>query len=300
MRSKYTCIFAVLVAAAIFMSGCATRKTMQVPPLAPAPTGKQLAGKFVWHDLFTHDLKTAVKFYNGVFGWLFIDTVPNGVPVKTILRDGIPIANAVEISASNRDKYDSLWLSYMSVPDVDAAAKLAGQHGATTYKQPRDLPDRGRIAIITDGQGAIFGLVHSPSGDPLDQANRLHHFIGSELWTTDLEKAVETYIALGGYELSLVEAGPDGNYHLLTTNSVPRAGIVKIPWDNVKPNWIPYIAVNDVKATTAMVESLGGRLLVKPPEEKVENPLAIVADPSGAVFGIQEVRSKETEGGAQP
>ncbi len=279
------------------LAGCA-QKTVTVPSLTPAPTGEQLTGKFVWHDLFTHDLKGAIKFYNGVFGWLFVDTSSHGIQVKTIIRDGVPIANAVEISLSKREKYESLWLSYMSVPDVDTAVKLARQHGGSAYRQARNFPDRGRIAIITDSAGAIFGLVRSPSGDPLDPFNRINNFIGSELWTTDLEKAADMYIDLGGYELSLVELGAaDRKYHLLTKNSVPRAGIVKIPWDNVKPNWIPYIAVQDVMATIARVEALGGRLLIKPPEEKVESPLAIVADPSGAVFGIQQVSSLRTEGG---
>ncbi len=300
MRTKCSAISVIILMTVFFISGCASQKTIKVPSLTPVPSGEQLTGKFVWYDLFTDDLEATVTFYNRVFGWLFIDTATNGIPVKTILRDGIPIANAVEIAPAKQDKYDSLWLSYMSVPDVDVAVKLARLHGGTAYKQPRDLPERGRIAIITDAQGAIFGLVHSPSGDPSDQTDRLHNFIGSELWTTDREKAVEAYIALGGYELSLVEVGPDKNYHLLTAQSFPRAGIVEIPWDDVKPNWIPYIAVNDVSAVIARVEALGGRLLVKPPEEKVKNPLAIIADPSGAVFGIQQIQSMETKGGVQP
>ncbi len=31
----------------------------------------------------------------------------------------------------------------------------------------------------------------------------------------------------------------------------PRAGVVQIPWGDVNPNWVPYIAVEDVAAVAA-------------------------------------------------
>lgn len=281
-------------------AGCA-KKEIIVPNLTPEPTLEQHTGKLVWYDLFTHDLQTTSKFYQELFGWTFTDTEPANTPVKTINRDGVPIANVVEIDPVKKNTNESAWLGYISVPDVDKAAEQVKLNKGTIYQEPVYLPDRGRIAIAIDGQGAIFGLVNSPSGDPSDLADRQNRFIGSELWTTDLDKAIAFYTALAGYELNVIEVGAGIKYYLLTRDSMPRAGVAKITWDEDKPNWIPYIAVKDVLQTIAQAEEMGGRLLIKPSEEMRSNPLAIIADPSGAVFGIQQIPDVVTaEGGNQP
>ena len=63
---------------------------------------------------------------------------------------------------------------------------------------------------------------------------------------------------------------------------------MKIPWDDVKPNWLPYIAVKDVMAIVAKAEELGGKVLVEPDKAIREGRAAIIADPSGAVFAVQQ------------
>ena len=63
-----------------------------------------------------------------------------------------------------------------------------------------------------------------------------------------------------------------------------------IPWDNVKPNWVPYIAVEDVMAITEKAKQLGGKLLIEPDKNVREGLVAIIADPSGAVFAIQQLQ----------
>jgi predicted enzyme related to lactoylglutathione lyase len=297
ITTRYCLLFFLFVVLSVI--GCA-KKEIIVPSLTPEPTQQELTGKFVWYDLFTHDLQATSTFYQELFGWTFTDTASSNKRVKTINRDGVPIANVVETDPLKNNDNESVWLGYVSVPDVDKAAELVILHKGTIYTKPKELLNRGRIAVVIDGQGAILGLVNSPSGDPPDQTDRQNNFIGSELWTTDLDKAIAFYAVLAGYELEVVEVGTGIKYHLLTRDSIPRAGVVKISWDDVKPNWIPYIAVKDVLQTIAQTEKFGGRLLIKPSEEMRNNPLAIIADPSGAVFGIQQIRDFEPAGGNQP
>ena len=298
LAARHFLVLFLFIAAAV--SGCA-KKEIIVPGLTPEPTLEYHTGKFVWYDLFTHDLQTTSAFYQELFGWTFTDTVPPNTLVKTINRDGVPIANAVEIDPLKKDANESAWLGYVSVPDVDKAAELVKLNNGSIYKEPGDLPERGRIAIAIDGQGAIFGLVNSPSGDPPDPVKRQNRFIGSELWTIDLDKAITFYTALAGYELNVVEVGAGIKYHFLTRDSVPRAGVARITWDEDKPNWIPYIAVQDVEQTIAQAEKMGGSVLINASEEMRDNPLAIIADPSGAVFGIQQIPDvAAAEGGNQP
>jgi predicted enzyme related to lactoylglutathione lyase len=52
----------------------------------------------------------------------------------------------------------SYWLAYFTVPDVDKEHKKATELGATSLLEPADFPG-GRFSILTDPQGASFGLL---------------------------------------------------------------------------------------------------------------------------------------------
>jgi predicted enzyme related to lactoylglutathione lyase len=93
---------------------------------------------------------------------------------------------------------------------------------------------------------------------------------------------------LVGYEEKVLEIGTDSTYYLLVKDNQPRAGIIKTPRVDIKPNWLPYIAVSDVMTVSERVEMLGGTLLVEPDQNIREGRTAIIADPSGAVFAIQQ------------
>ena len=112
--------------------------------------------------------------------------------------------------------------------------------------------------------------------------------MGSELWTTSLDSALNFYHLLAGYETRVVDVGKNRKYHFLARDDKIRAGVVKIPWDDVKPNWIPYIAVENAASIAKRVEEMGGKLLIAPDQEIRDGRVAIIADPSGAVFAIQE------------
>ncbi len=68
-----------------------------------------------------------------------------------------------------------------------------------------------------------------------------------------------------------------------------RAGIVPIPRKDVKPNWLPYVAVSDISATVAYVKALGGKVLLEPDDTIRDDSVAVIADPSGAVLAIQNL-----------
>jgi predicted enzyme related to lactoylglutathione lyase len=52
----------------------------------------------------------------------------------------------------------SYWLVYFGVDDVDKSFKTATQAGAKEMVAPMDFPG-GRFAIVSDPQGAAFGLL---------------------------------------------------------------------------------------------------------------------------------------------
>ena len=291
---KKTRTFLIMVKSGLFvvfvgliMSAC-SKEQIIVPRVTPEPTQLRLVGKFVWYDLFTNDLQSVGRFYEGLFGWSFSDTASRERVIKTISRDGVPIANAIHIDSDKGNINESLWLSYMSVEDLDRALIVAKNNNGTIYMQPKDLPNRGRIAIVKDPEAALFAIITTSEGDPPDQGLIQNHWMGSELWTTNVDASLKYYHLLAGYEQRLVDVGAGPKYRFLVKNGQTRGGIVKIPWDDVKPNWLPYIAVEDVMAIVAKAEKLGGRVLVAPDTAIREGRVAIIADPSGAVFAVQQ------------
>jgi predicted enzyme related to lactoylglutathione lyase len=277
----------VILSLGLLMHAC-SKEQIIVPKVTPDPTDLRLVGKFVWYDLFTNDLESTSRFFVELFGWSFSDTMSKEKLVKTISRDGVPIANAIHIDLKKGKVNECLWLSYMSVEDVDRALMVAQQNNATIYRQPKNLPNRGRIAIVKDPEGALFAIVTTSDGDPPDRGLIQNHWMGSELWSRNPDAALAFYHLLVGYELQLEEVGTGPKYGLLVKNGQTRGGIAKIQWDDVSPNWLPYIAIKDVMAVVGKAEKLGGKVLVAPDKEIKEGLLAIIADPSGAVFAVQQ------------
>lgn len=272
----------------LVMHGCATHQII-VPKVTPEATHLRLAGKFVWYDLFTTDIESTSRFYEELFGWTFSDIVSDKKIVKTISRNGIPIANAVYLDSKSSKENESQWLSYVSVDDVDRTLMISKKNNGTIFKEAKDLPDRGRVAIVKDPEGALFAIVTTSEGDPPDRDFVQNHWMGSELWTTDLNASLAFYHLLLGYEQKLVGTDPDQKYCFLVRNGKARAGIVKIKWDHIKPNWLPYIAVKDVMLTVSKAEELGGNVLLSPDKSIRKGRVAIIADPSGAVFAVQDI-----------
>ncbi len=61
---------------------------------------------------------------------------------------------------------------------------------------------------------------------------------------------------------------------------------MKLPWDDVEPAWIPYVSVKNTLETVEKAKKLGGKIIVEKDSAVQEGSIAIIADPSGAVFAI--------------
>jgi predicted enzyme related to lactoylglutathione lyase len=73
----------------------------------------------------------------------------------------------------------------------------------------------------------------------------------------------------------------------LLFDGTPRAGVLPTPLKGLPSTWTSYVRVADVRAITAQVQALGGRVLVDARERKVGGEAALIAGPSGAVIALQ-------------
>jgi predicted enzyme related to lactoylglutathione lyase len=113
-----------------------------------------------WGELNARGVDRAVPFYTSVFGW-DTRTSPMGEgqpPYTEFLRDGVTTAGAWEMNPQIPAEVPSYWQVYFAVDDVDAAFRKALDLGAQEMVAPQDMPG-GRFAIVTDPQGASFGLL---------------------------------------------------------------------------------------------------------------------------------------------
>jgi len=69
----------------------------------------------------------------------------------------------MEMNPDTPAEIPSHWMVYFDVSDVDAAFKKAIGLGASEMMEPQDYPG-GRFAILSDPQGASFGLLRSNRG----------------------------------------------------------------------------------------------------------------------------------------
>jgi hypothetical protein len=113
-------------------------------------------------------------------------------------------------------------------------------------------------------------------------------FIWTELLTGDVEAAAALYAKLAGWTFER-HATPDGAPYLVASaNGRPAAGIMgldTLPPD-APPHWFAYLGVDDVDASCAQIESLGGRIEKKPFDIPEVGRIAVVFDAQGACFGL--------------
>jgi uncharacterized protein len=123
--------------------------------------GFQVQGRnaFAWPELNARSVDDAIPFYTQVFGWATRRSEMPGAPDYTeFLVGDESLAGAWEMNANVPAGAPNFWLVYFGVDDVDAAARTAVELGGRELSPPHDFPG-GRFAIVTDPQGATFGLL---------------------------------------------------------------------------------------------------------------------------------------------
>lgn len=287
---KYFC-HAVL--AALLGLAC-TASVFAAPPPLPAlvePASQEHhVGKVIFVELVTPDIDAAKHFYAELFGWSFRDFQDRGSRYAGAYLDGHLVAGLIHKAVPAGEKRQPAWLTFIAVRDVDAAKKVALQHGAKVLLEPRSLPDRGREAVFADPQGAVFAVLASSSGDPSDVLPAPGEWIWSSLITRDPDSDAAFYQTLFDYEVFDLPADEGSRHLLLAADDYARASANTLPANRPRahPHWLNYIHVDDAVKMTAKVVALGGRVLVEPRVDRHGGQVAVVADPFGAPFGLLE------------
>jgi hypothetical protein len=128
--------------------------------------------------------------------------------------------------------------------------------------------------------------MRAPGGDPADDQPVINGWLWTELWSRQPDSAVQFYSKLAPYQ-SRPSENLDRPYFVLDSDGQPRAGIMKLFAQNVRPLWVPYVRVADVAVAIKQVEALGGHVIVSPSANLRNGTVALIQDPTGAVIALQ-------------
>ncbi|HZB26550.1 MAG TPA: VOC family protein [Vicinamibacterales bacterium] len=253
-------------------------------PRAPAAAGD--AGRFVWRDLMTRDVRAAKRFYGELLGWRFENARRGELPYVLARAGTTPVGGIVDVTSLAGA--GEQWLSFMAVDNVDRTVSLVESGGGRVLVAPREA-SVARVAVVTDPQGAPLGLAQLRREIPDPAQPAASHFFWQEYLARDAEQALAFYKGLATYESAVLETRLGVDYHVLRTTR-GRAGLFRIPPSavDVQPNWLPYVLVENPAALAARVQGLGGRIVVPAAPERRNGSLVVIADPGGAVLALQK------------
>jgi uncharacterized protein len=118
------------------------------------------ANSMGWAELNARGFNKAEPFYKKLFGWGEKKSpMGEGQPEYTEFQlGGTSIAGGTEMNEMVPAQVPSYWLVYFNVDSVDKAFDKVLAEGGKEMLSPMDMPG-GRFAIVSDPEGAAFGLL---------------------------------------------------------------------------------------------------------------------------------------------
>jgi uncharacterized protein len=109
-------------------------------------------------------------------------------------------------------------------------------------------------------------------------------FVHIELHTRDPESAAKFYKELFDWDFEDV---PDMEYTIIKVGEGTGGGMMKSPMPaNARPQWVPYVLVDDIASSTEKAKLLGATLLVDIMEVPDMGRFSMFLDPTGAAFAL--------------
>ncbi len=119
-------------------------------------------------------------------------------------------------------------------------------------------------------------------------------FTWPELATTDQKNAVAFYRSLFGWDVNEMPLGPGETYSMfqLKGKEVGAACTMQAQERQmgVPPHWNSYVTVKNVDESAKKAESLGAKVFMPPFDVMDAGRMAVLQDPTGAVFQIWEAK----------
>jgi len=259
-----------------------------------------------WVDTSQPDPEAALPFYSGLFGWEFENVMPEGAEDKYFV--GRIRGGDVAAVGSTPDGAPpmAMWNTYIWVASVDETVSKARAAGGGVALEPFDVMDAGRMAVLTDPEGAAFCAWQAKNHKGAKVVNEHGSLSFNGLATRDAEGAKAFYGAVFGWKTLELPSGslwtlPGYGQHLeegspglgeqMAAMGAPEGFIDVVAALNPIPDhepdgpahWSVTFAADDVDATAAKASELGGQVVAGPGDAPWTRT-AVIKDPHGATF----------------
>lgn len=248
-------------------------------------------GEFIWYELMTSDPDASKTFYDDVVGWTIGDKPAQGMDYRMIAAPdgfvgGVMALNADMIAGGAAPT----WMGYFGVDDVDASVAAITAASGQVHLPATDIPDVGRIAMVTDPQGVAIYVMRGNSDESSTAYSRtaMGHVSWNELQTTDDAAALAFYDRhFGIKKVGAMEMGEMGDYSFIAnTDGGDAIGAVMKAPPGVRPGWGFYFRVPDIDTAKTRVETAGGTITHGPMEVPGGEMVLNAIDPHGVHFGL--------------
>ena len=249
------------------------------------------AGTPSWVDLMTSDQDAAISFYADLFDWEVEKSGEDMGNYGMAMKGDRAVAGIGPIPDGNN--MPPSWTTYISVDDVDVVAAAVVEAGGQLLGPIMDVSGEqgspGRMAIIADPTGGVFGLWEPNEHKGSGLANEPGSFTWNELLSRDPKASRDFLGKVFGYEWDTMEDAPGGMEYVMGrvgerqvfgTMAMPETVPAEVP-----TYWNTYFAVADTDESVARAAASGAQVL-QPPMDSPFGRMAVLMDPQGASFSI--------------
>jgi predicted enzyme related to lactoylglutathione lyase len=121
-------------------------------------------GCMTWNELQTRDARVTAAFYAELFGWEMEPQEDDGRLAYVVIKNAGRANGGIMPMAEQHGDTPPYWLAYFTVTSCDDAVAKARELGGEVLAGPIDL-GAGRIAVLTDPQGAPFAFFEGETDD---------------------------------------------------------------------------------------------------------------------------------------
>jgi predicted enzyme related to lactoylglutathione lyase len=248
-----------------------------------------------WVELNTADPAAAASFYGALFGWRASMPGPAEETGGYQMFDqgGKNVAGLMKTMQAGQP---TAWATYVSVDSADATVAAVTEAGGSVMVAPMDVMDIGRMAILTDPAGAVFGIWEPKTFTGADLVNKPNSLCWNEVLTRDAAATLDFYPKVFGW--SAVAPGFDGAgdykvWQRADGNQVGGCMQMTDEWfpPQVPSHWAVTFAVADTDALVVKVPELGGKVTM-PAMDCPIGRFAGFIDPQGASFAVMTLASQ--------
>jgi predicted enzyme related to lactoylglutathione lyase len=260
-----------------------------------------------WVDTSEPDPEAALPFYRDLFGWEFEDVMPEGSEGRYFigrLRGGdVAAVGSVPEGAPPM----AMWNTYIWVRSAEETATKARQAGGGVVTEPFDVMDAGRMAVLSDPEGAVFSVWQPKAHKGAKVVNEHGALNFNGLATRNPEGAKAFYGAVFGWKTLPLPGDvtmwtlPGYGDHLEERTPGLRAQMAEMGGpegfidvvaalnpiteddSNTPAQWTVTFGATNADATAKKAQQLGGEI-VAGPFDAPWTRMVVIKDPQGATF----------------